>query len=296
MGGSAYINVNTPVGALAAGKHTFSAKITNNGEATLTLRVDLNGEVQVNNTNAANVSATMDGVEVYTDTTWGGSKFEIAAGATVSVKVEYDSARNVDTLMFFIDSAIGDSEVRSGSVRIAEMAFTGAKAEQGSGEQPENPDEPEQPAEEYLTIAFANDPYVVTPASGTEQTISYVDIGATSYANVYTYVAPELSEGKTTLTFKITDNKEGGNATQIRIDLLAGEGKANVSVSTENGSVCWNSDGEGSFVQIAAGVTDVVTITFEGSFDGILLFIDTTVWGAADTYSGSITIGNFVLS
>ena len=65
----------------------------------------------------------MNGSDVWTDTEWGGSIFDVASGATVTCVVDFDNTRGVTNLMFFIDSSYGDGSTNSGNVIISDINF-----------------------------------------------------------------------------------------------------------------------------------------------------------------------------
>ena len=99
-------------------------KITNNGSSAVKVRIDVNSNTKVNETMASNVSATQDGNGVYTDTTWGGSVFTIAANSSAVCVVEFDASRGTKELMLYFDSATyDDSNSYSGDVTITEVVF-----------------------------------------------------------------------------------------------------------------------------------------------------------------------------
>ena len=143
--GGKYENVNFSVAEIAGESTVFSLKVTNNGSEKVTLRINMQSATQVTeNTTACNLSATMDGQEVYTDLVWGGSKFEIEAGKTVSIEVTFDAAKDLQSIEFMIDSCIdGDTAAHSGDVTFSEMKLLAEKAEQPGEGETEQPGEGE---------------------------------------------------------------------------------------------------------------------------------------------------------
>ena len=139
LAGGQYENVKFSVAEIAGESTVFSLKVTNNGSEKVTLRINMQSATQVTeNTNACNLSATMDGQEVYTDLQWGGSKFEIEAGKTVSIEVTFDATKDLQSIEFMIDSCIdGDTGVHSGDVTFSEMKLLAEKAEQPGEEETE---------------------------------------------------------------------------------------------------------------------------------------------------------------
>ena len=122
--GDGYTNINTQVNDIAEGKTKVTVKITNNSSSVAKVRIDVNSNTKVNETFASNVSATQDGTSVYTDTTWGGSVFTIAANSTAICVVEFDASRGTKELMLYFDSATyGDASAYSGDLTITEIVF-----------------------------------------------------------------------------------------------------------------------------------------------------------------------------
>ena len=140
--GGEYENVNFSVAEIAGESTVFSLKVTNSGSEKVTLRINMQSATQVTeNTNACNLSATMDGQEVYTDLQWGGSKFEIEAGKTVSIEVTFDATKDLQRIEFMIDSCIdGDKAAHSGDVTFSEMKLLAEKAEQPGEDETEQPE------------------------------------------------------------------------------------------------------------------------------------------------------------
>ena len=85
VGGSDYKPVEMDITEAAAGKNFVYLKVTNNGTELVNVRVNVIDQALVDagaQNMATNVSATMNGVVVNTDLLWGGSFFDIPAGAS----------------------------------------------------------------------------------------------------------------------------------------------------------------------------------------------------------------------
>ena len=129
--GNSYACAGANIAAVAAGNDTFTATVTNNGEATSHVRFDIQCGTQVGNHKICNVSATgADGI--WTDTEWGGSHFDLAAGATVTITITYDENTErgaVVDLVIFVDSCTyGDTNTYNADITISNMAFSNSKA------------------------------------------------------------------------------------------------------------------------------------------------------------------------
>ena len=122
-----YAPIGSYVADLANANNTFSFKVTNNGSEMVAIRVDVQGTTKVGNSDCLNVSATADGNAAYTDMEWGGSKIEVAAGATVTVVVSYDTATDKGTatnVMFFTGSQLGTGATVSVDVTLSDFQFS----------------------------------------------------------------------------------------------------------------------------------------------------------------------------
>ena len=138
--GSTYQNVSANIAALADNS-AFSVKVVNNGEAEVTLRLDVlaAGKVCV-------ISAKVNGEEISLNP-GEGAVVKIAAKGEAVIEVAYGGEVPADQVLFMIDSCIyGDTAAHSGDVTFSEMKLLAEKAEQpgeGETEQPEQPGEGE---------------------------------------------------------------------------------------------------------------------------------------------------------
>ena len=122
--GKTYACAGSDVSAHAAGKNTFTVTITNNGEATARVRIDIQGTTDVGNHKVLNTGAT--GGDVWTDMEWGGSAVTVAAGESVTLVITYDENTDrgaVTNLIVFADSARGDDATYSSDITLSGMAF-----------------------------------------------------------------------------------------------------------------------------------------------------------------------------
>ena len=154
--GNSYQNVSANIAALADNS-AFSVKVVNNGEAEVTLRLDVlaAGKVCV-------ISAKVNGEEISLNP-GEGAVVKIAAKGEAVIEVAYGGEVPADQVLFMIDSCVwNDEAAHSGDVTFSEMKLLAEKAEQpgeGETEQPEQPgegeteqpgeggEEPEQPGE-----------------------------------------------------------------------------------------------------------------------------------------------------
>ena len=101
-------------------KNVFTAKVTNNGDETVNLRVNITAN-KVGNNDSSNISATMDGEVVRTDSEWGGSFFYIEAGKTANIEIIYDNSRTLYAVQFMSDSSTNLAQAYNGSIEICDM-------------------------------------------------------------------------------------------------------------------------------------------------------------------------------
>ena len=303
--GASYHNIKADIAAIASDKNIFSATITNNGENVVSVRVDIVASRAVNaNTNVCNLSATMDGESVYTDLEWGGSMFNIPAGATVEIEVVYDTSYGPSTLQFLIDTATyGDTATHEGDVTFSEMEFSG----EGEVTDPE-PEEPITPPEGGTTEvdlgavkvevnAVANgDPYTAKVEDG-KLGVTYTEAKGNSYLNVnLTQGAIEVAAQNNVLTVQVTNN---GTATvELRIDVMTdtkvnNTNACNISATQDGVAVRTDTDWGGSFFTIEAGKTVTIQVVYDGArtITGIQFLIDSFM-GTDTTHAGNITIGD----
>lgn len=309
IAGGSYYNISAGIADIASDKNVYETSVTNNGSETVTLRVDIVSKTQVNeNTKVCNLSATQDGVEVYTDLTWGGSTFTIEAGKTAAIAVTYDTKMGPESVQLMLDSSVyGDTLTHSGDVTFTNMAFTGEYVDDGgdAGEE-EGSLIPEDAVNQSLSFA-SNDVYTVTPSETPSQsvTVTYTDIGGQSYRNITADIS-QVASDKTSFAVKILNNGEAQS--RVRFDLLGANNTApegsntaatNVSAVTSDGTSLYTDlSWGGSFVEVDAGSEVIVIITYDnsnevrGAASLLNVFLDSSR-NDANTYSGNITLSEF---
>ncbi len=309
LDGATYKNLWMDATAIARTKNVFSVKVTNNGSEKLTFRIDIESATAhgTNNIVACNLSAKQDGADVWTDLEWGGSKFEIDAGATAVCAVTYDTAMGPTNVKMYFDSCINeDTAKHSGDVTLAEMAFSGT----GSY----TPSSPSTPTADPVALTFtteAESGYTVTAGEDNKSaTLAYVGLGNT-YKPV-TAACAELAAGKNTFTIKIKNNK--ATPVTVRVDV---QGTTWVNTNPDNsgqGTDCTNQtatcvggsglytdkDWGGTKVTIDANQEVTLTITYDetaaqGAVTNILVYVD-SMGGDANSHDASVTVSGFVFS
>ena len=305
--GNSYKNFWANVASVAGSKNIFSVKVTNNGEATVKLRIDIESQTQINaNTTCCNISATKNGVEVYTDHEWGGSTFEIAAGETATLEVIYDASKLPTNFKIMVDSCQwDDSTSHEGSITLSELTFSGEYTPEG-GETPEEPkpdepkpdepkpDEPTPDAGHQFNFWVSSSDYVTNGNN-----IKYNGAG-NSYSCAGTDIAA-LAAGKNTFTVTITNN--GTADSRVRIDIQGTTKVGNHTVlntGATGGDVWTDAEWGGSTVTVAAGQSVTLVITYDeytdrGAVTNLVVFVDSGR-GDANTYSADVTLSGMAFS
>lgn len=312
VAGNSYKPLSAGIAAVAGEHNTFTAKVKNNGSEAVQVRFDILGANQNPlpeglNTAACNISAvTADGTQLRTDTEWGGSFLDIGAGEEVVLFITYNNADDVrgaiTTLNIFVDSARGDEAAYSGNITLSDIMFF----TDDSTQTPSMPEVPE--GTQAQKLLFNSDTYTSDQTEAAEAvTLTYENVGGSAYAPASADIASIAANCN---TFGVTIKNNGTQTAQVRFDLLGAnesgypEGTntaaTNVSAVTADGKALrtdlqWG----GSFIEVEAGAEVTVYITFDnsnavrGAASTLNVFIDSSR-GDANTYSGSVTLSNFL--
>ena len=309
LAGATYKNLWMDATEISRTKNVFTVKVTNNGTEKLTFRVDIESATAHGDHNivACNLSATQDGTEVWTDLEWGGSKFEIEAGATAVCAVTYDTSMGPTNVKMYYDSCINeDTAKHSGDVLLAEMAFSG----EGSYT-PAEPTPTPTPSGDPVALTFnmeANSGYTMSAGEDNKSwTLSYAGKG-----NTYKPVTADcaaLAAGKNTFTVTIKNNKD--TAVTVRVDVQGtawvntdSSNEAQGTDATNKSATCTGGSGlstdtawGGTKVTLAAGEEVTLTITYDetmeqGAVKNILIFVD-SMGGDENDHDASVTVSGF---
>lgn len=277
--GDSYKNIWADVSAIAATKTTFTLKVKNYGEAPVKVRIDMESQTQTSpNTTCCNVSATQDGNGVYTDTTWGGSMFEIAAGATATLEVVYNPANKPTNVKIMIDShTYQDSNVYAGHVEISELSFSGEYVPEEGGDDPIDPPAPSiEYTDLYVEFKTENAYTLTTPDTYANQVrVTYTDI-TNSWENINIWVA-DKSADCSVFSMKLTNHGTAQVSVWVQMKDAAGTELINQNVN------------------IAAGAEEVFTFNYTGTAEMIFFFVDSTHEAASGSKGGDITISELKL-
>ena len=316
VGGGSYANVNMNIADEAAGNNYFRLSVTNNGENAAKVRVNIYKGVWPNSTQL-NLSATQDGAAVNTDLSYGGSFFEIAAGATAELVVKFGPG--AETLELMIDSHTdGDSNTYAGEIVINDMKFAAV----GEVEAPHtcnDADEdgkcdecgedmtttPEIPTSGNLTLNFGEftttiggntaDGYGVNVDENNNINVKYNSIVGDSYKNIWANVSA-IAGTKTAFTAKVTNH--GTSDVTLRVDIES-ETKTspnttccNVSATLNGAEVSTDKEWGGSTFTIPAGATVEIVVNYDASAKptNVKIMIDSSMYGNSNVFAGEVTI------
>lgn len=312
VAGNSYAPISADISAVAGAHNTFAARIKNNGTEAVQARFDILGANQQPlpdglNTAAVNISAVRsDGAQLRTDTDWGGSFIDLAAGEEAVLFITYnnvDAVRGaVTTLNVFLDSARGDENTYSGSVTLSEMMFF---TDESAG-QPDTPGVPGG-SDSSVQINGADIPvqgndYTVTVGEDNAMHVTYTGIQGATYKNVNITDISAVAEGNDTFTAKVTNN--GGEMLTLRVDVIA-EGQVtsntkacNVSATMDGQSVYTDREWGGSTFEIAAGRTAVIEIVYDASYgpQSLQMMFDSSIYEDTAVHSGDVTVAEMAFS
>ena len=309
VAGNSYAPISADISAVAGAHNTFAARIKNNGTEAVQARFDILGANQQPlpdglNTAAVNISAVRsDGAQLRTDTDWGGSFIDLAAGEEAVLFITYnnvDAVRGaVTTLNVFLDSARGDENTYSGSVTLSEMMFftnegavqPGVPGGSDSSVQINGADIPVQ----------GND-YTVTVGEDNAMHVTYTGIQGASYKNVNITDISAVAKDNNTFTAKVTNN--GSETLTLRIDVVANEQvtpntkACNISATMDGQAVYTDRDWGGSTFEIAAGKTAVIEIVYDASYgpQSLQMMFDSSIYEDTAVHSGDVTVAEMAFS
>ena len=300
VSGSAYKPVEMDVTDLAAANNFVYLKVTNNGTETVNVRVNMYDPTLSGNNTATNISATMNGVAVYTDLSWGGSFFDIAAGETAELVVNFGAGAT--KLQLMIDSSRNDNALRSGDVTVEEIKFaavgnvepphtcTDANADAKCDECGKDlivPPSVKDPESGNLTTTIGGaevelggnttDGYGVHGNADGSIKVEYTNISTNTYKNVWVGVA-SVAAGKSNVSLKIKNN---------------GDATAYITVKIEAAGAVALMEGK---MEIPAGEEHTFNNSFDGAADKLYFFIDSG-WSMETTYhAGEVVISEIAFA
>ena len=302
VSGSAYKPIEMDVTELVDGKNFVHLLVTNNGTETVNVRVNMYDPTLTGNNTATNISATMNGESVYTDMSWGGSFFDIPAGESAELVVQFGVGGV--KLQLMIDSSRNDGVLRSGDVTVEDIKFT-AVGEVEAPHKCEDADEdgkcdgcgedmptitppPAHPESGNLTTTVGgavvqlggntSDGYGIhgDEANGAIR-VEYTNISTNTYKNVWAQIS-EVAAGKNEISLKIKNN---------------GEATAYITVKIEAAGAVALMEGK---MEIPAGEEHEFKGTFEGVADKLYFFIDSGWSMETTTHAGEVVISEIAFA
>lgn len=300
VGGSAYINTGMNIADAANGKNALHLTIKNNGTVDSQVRVNI-VDAELIATGAQNAStnqsATMDGVEVFTDLSWGGSFFLVPAGKTVEAVIYFGG--QVENLELMIDSSRNDAEVRSGDVTISDIKF----ASNGEAADPVDPKPPvDVPAGDGQALTFWVSDAATYTISSTEAATSLnvkYNGADNTYQPIGSYVA-DLANANNTFSFKVTNN--GTEMATIRVDVqgttkVGNSDCINTAATADGNAAYTDMEWGGSKIEVPAGATVTVVVSYDiatdkGAATNVMFFTGSQL-GTGATVSVDVTLSDF---
>lgn len=319
VSGSAYKPIEMDITEAVAGKNYVYLKVTNNGTETVNVRVNMFDPTLTGNNQATNISATMNGNSVYTDLSWGGSFFDIGAGETAELVVNFGVGAT--KLQLMIDSSRNDATLRSGDVTVEEIKFSAV----GDVEVPHSckdadgdaicdecgegmivpPSPPKDPVSGNLNLVLGDfsatidgnvtDGYGVNVNDDGTISVEYTNIKGNSYKNIWANVSA-IAGTKSVFTMKVTNN--GTEPAKIRIDIesqtqtSANTTCCNVSATQDGAGVYTDTEWGGSMFVIEAGATATLEVVYDASKlpTNVKIMIDSCQWDDETSHAGSIIL------
>lgn len=320
VGGSDYKPIEMDITDAVAGKNYVYLKVTNNGTETVNVRVNLYDPTLTGNNLATNISATMNGNPVFTDLSWGGSFFDIAAGETAELVVNFGVGAT--KLQLMIDSSRNDATLRSGDVTVEDIKFVAVgdvevphkcedadadgKCDGCGADMPTTPPPaPQDPVSGNLNLVLGDfsakidgntgDGYGVNVNDDGTISVEYTNIKGNSYKNIWANVS-SIAGSKSVFTMKVTNN--GTEPAKIRIDIesqtntSANTTCCNVSATQDGADVYTDTEWGGSMFVIEAGATATLEVVYDASKlpTNVKIMIDSCQWDDETFHAGSIVI------
>ena len=288
VAGNSYKNVKTMTDTVSADKNWLHFTLTNNGEETVNVRVN------VRSTSSTINSYGFGNGQLLETKPGDGSFVDVPAGESVEVEIKYEGVANNVELM--IDSARTTSTTHSGDVTVSDFKF----AKQGEVVIPE---EPESHNDGILindtNVVFEGDlglaGYTInTDAETNSMNVTYSAVTGASYKNISAGITAIASD-KNVLSMTVKNN--GTETVTLRVDIVSKtQVTANTKVcnlsATQDGAAA-NTDLEwgGSTFTIAAGATSELEVVYDTSKgpESLQIMMDSSVYGDTATHSGDVT-------
>ena len=288
VAGDSYKNVKTMTDTVSADKNWLHFTLTNDGEETVNVRVN------VRSTSSTINSYGFGNGQLLETKPGDGSFVDVPAGESVEVEIKYEGVANNVELM--IDSARATSTTHSGDITVSDFKF----AKQGEVVIPE---EPESHNDGILindtNVVFAGDlglaGYTInTDAETNSMNVTYSAITGASYKNISADITAIASD-KNVLSMTVKNN--GTETVTLRVDVVS---KTQVNANTKVCNLSATQDGAaaetsiewgGSTFTIAAGATSELEVVYDTSKgpESLQIMMDSSVYGDKATHSGDVT-------
>ena len=313
-GAKDWANIDSDIRAIAnEANDAVILKLTNNAEHETVVRVDVQGQNKVGNTDCLNLSSSVSNrTKDETDTSWGGSKVTLAAKEEVYMVINYDTSTEkgaAKDLLIFVDS-LQSTASEAGDITVSNIKFGNMNENVPATPTPAPVDpapvDPGQPVEEpegWDEIAVAdvtfpsNDTYTVTASEGAFR-VTYES--AKGWANVDANIAAVANGENDSVLVKLTNN--GEHAVEVRVDVqgttkVGNTDCLNISATASNrASVPTDAEWGGSKITLAAGEEVYMVITYDtgtskGAAKDLLVYLD-SLQSTESANGGDVTISN----
>ena len=313
-GAKDWANIDADIRAIAnEANDAVILKLTNNAEHETVVRVDVQGQNKVGNTDCLNLSSSVSNrTKDETDTSWGGSKVTLAAKEEVYMVINYDTSTEkgaAKDLLIFVDS-LQSTASAAGDITVSNIKFGNMNENVPATPTPAPVDpapvDPGQPVEEpegwdeiaVADVAFpSNDTYTVAASEGAFR-VTYES--AKGWANVDANIAAVANGENDSVLVKLTNN--GEHAVEVRVDVqgttkVGNTDCLNISAAASNrASVPTDAEWGGSKITLAAGEEVYMVITYDtgtskGAAKDLLIYLD-SLQSTESANGGDVTISN----
>lgn len=303
--------VGGSIKAAAANNNTLKVTLKNNSASESKVRIDIQAKVNPSAESGTIVNKGAYAANHSEVDTPDGSKITLAANEEVDFYIAYQATETtgpVENIVIFLDSTHSGSVAHEGgSVSFKNFKFADLTGGQGGGDE-EEMDIPTEFDANAVALSFDSNPsYTISPRNTASKylNVSYDNLEA----NYQTFWADYNGfEGKT--TFSITAKNFGTSVLKFRVDV---EGTTEVTVGPNEhnkclnvSAVCTNRDGVftddtwgGSFVEIAAGETVTMTVTFDQTTakgPGAKIVLSADANRGSGTWSGRLQLKDFIFA
>lgn len=279
-----YDNANFAVDeSVAEGKNWVRFVLKNNSsEQTHNIRINVRTTAETTSNQYAFGSGTL-----LVTTPNEGTTLSLSPNQEMEIEIKYDGT--VASIELMMDSMQASPLNKAGDITISDIKF----ATQGEVVDIK-PSENNGIDIGGQNVKFEASAYVInTDSEANSMNVTYSAVKGNAYSVIsagVTAVAADKSE----FTFKVKNN--GAETVKLRVDLLAGDKNMVNGVSVAGDSVHSYTASDSAVVEVVAGATETVTVTFAGTIATANIFIDSCTWNDEESHSGDITFSEMAFA